>query len=95
MKHLRLQANGCARVPGLSLGLAGLLALGTVAGADQVVLTPVKDNTLFSLGTTSNGAGDAIFSGRVGPSGGNTVQRAVLAFDVAGALPPGATIVSA
>jgi hypothetical protein len=95
MKHLQLQANGCARVPGLSLGLAGLLALGAVAGADVVVLTPVKDNTLFSLGTTSNGAGDAIFSGRTGPPGGSTVQRAVLAFDIADAIGPGATIVSA
>jgi len=95
MKHLPLQPNGCARVPGLSLGLVGLLTLGTVAGADDVVLTPVKDNTLFSLGTTSNGAGDAVFSGRTGPSGGTTVQRAVLAFDIADAIPPGATIISA
>jgi hypothetical protein len=95
MKHLQLQANGCARGPGLSFCLAGLLAIGTVAGADVVVLNPVKDNTLFSLGTTSNGAGDAIFSGHTGPAGGSTVQRAVLTFDVADAIPPGATIVSA
>jgi hypothetical protein len=95
MKHLQTREKGCARMPVLSLGLAGLLAIGTGAGADVVALTPVKDNTLFSLGTTSNGAGDAVFSGRTGPSGGSTVQRAVLAFDVAAAIPPGATIVSA
>ncbi|MHC4348035.1 MAG: DNRLRE domain-containing protein [Planctomycetota bacterium] len=95
MKHLHFKANGCARGPGLSFCGAGLLAIGTVAGADVVVLTPVKDNTLFSTETTSNGAGDAIFSGRTGTAGGNTVQRAVLSFDVAGSVPPGATIVSA
>jgi hypothetical protein len=52
----------------------------------------VKDNTLFSTGTTSNGAGEFVFSGR---TGGGTMQRAVLAFDVAGALPAGAKITEA
>jgi hypothetical protein len=95
MRHLQLRTCGRAGVPGLTLGLAALLAVGAVAGADVVVLTPVKDNTLFSLGTTSNGAGDAVFCGRTGSAGGSTVQRAVLAFDVAGEIPAGATIVSA
>lgn len=78
--------------------LAGAVALApagaAMAGGDleHVSLIPVKDNTLFSLGTTSNGAGDAVFSGQTGMQ---TRQRAVMAFDVAGNVPAGATIVSA
>ncbi|MHC4218928.1 MAG: DNRLRE domain-containing protein [Planctomycetota bacterium] len=71
------------------------LAGGSIAAADVVVIEPVKDNTLFSTTTTSNGAGDAVLSGRVGPSGGSTIQRAVLAFDIVDAIPSGSTIVSA
>jgi hypothetical protein len=64
------------------------------AGADSatIVLAPAKDNTLFSTGTTSNGAGEFIFSGQ---TFGGVRQRAVLAFDVAGAIPGGATITGA
>jgi hypothetical protein len=62
--------------------------------ADTVTLGPVKDNTLFSTTTTSNGAGDGVFSGRTGGGGGGTTQRAVLAFDVAGSVPAGSTITS-
>ncbi|MHC4709527.1 MAG: DNRLRE domain-containing protein [Planctomycetota bacterium] len=86
-------------VPALLLligGLGGARAAArlSAAGANNstVVLTPVKDNTLFSTGTTSNGAGEFVFSGR---TGGGTMQRAVLAFDVAGALPAGAKITEA
>ncbi len=72
-----------------------ILALGSAATADSVVLPPAKDNTLFSTGTTSNGAGDAVFSGRTGARGGRVRQRAVLAFDVAGNVPARSTITSA
>jgi hypothetical protein len=85
-----------ARMPGSACGLIAVsLAIDTLAGADVVVLEPAKDNTLFSTTVTSNGAGDSIFSGRTGPAGSNTIQRAVLAFDVAAAVPAGSTIVSA
>ncbi|MHC4080414.1 MAG: DNRLRE domain-containing protein [Planctomycetota bacterium] len=77
-----------------ALTLLVLMAL--TAGADgdisTVALTPVKDNTLFSTGTTSNGAGESIFSGQ---TGGGIRQRAVLAFDVADAVPAGARITGA
>lgn len=77
------------------LGVLAVLTADLRARAETVTLTPTKDNTLFSTeGTTSNGAGEAIFSGRTGSAGGGTRQRAVLAFDVAGNIPAGATITS-
>ncbi len=76
---------------------AAVVLLGVTASltAETLTLTPAKDNTLFSTVATSNGAGDAVFSGRTGTSGGGTLQRAVLAFDVAAELPPGATVLGA
>ena len=57
----------------------------------QVTMTTIKDNTLYEdvAGALSNGAGDHMFTGRTG--GGSTV-RALVAFDVAGIVPAGATI---
>lgn len=68
-------------------GQQGLLA--------QLVLTPTKDNTLYesTTGTISNGAGDYLFAGQTNRAG--AIRRGVLAFDLAGKLPSGATIVSA
>lgn len=65
-----------------------------VTFADVVVLTATRDNTIFNNGN-SNGAGNAIFSGRTGPFGGEVVQRGLLAFNVADGVPAGATVVSA
>ena len=75
--------------------LVWLVSAGAVAGvvwADNVDLPAVKDNTLYSTTTTSNGAGTGMFCGRTGPAGGPTVQRSVIAFDVAGTLPAGSTV---
>jgi hypothetical protein len=74
--------------------LAILFAVTAPAGGDisTVVLAPAKDNTLFSTGTTSNGAGEFVFSGR---TGGGIMQRAVIAFDVESAVPAGARITGA
>ena len=55
-------------------------------------VSAAKDNTLYSTTTTSNGAGTGMFCGRTGPAGGPTVQRSVVAFDVAGAVPAGSTV---
>ena len=71
------------------------LSLGVVAApgwADTVYVPALKDNTLYSTETTSNGAGTGLFCGRTGPAGGPTVQRSVMAFDVAGAVPAGSTV---
>jgi hypothetical protein len=63
----------------------------------QVILNPVKDNTLYETtnGTTSNGAGDFLFIGRIATNGGGAKRRAVLKFDVASNIPVGALITSA
>lgn len=61
---------------------------------EEVDLNPIKDNTLYEheSGELSNGAGEGLFVGRVGPVGGGTIRRAVIAFDVAGTVPEGATV---
>lgn len=58
------------------------------------VLQPVRDNTLFedADGDTSNGAGPGLFCGRTSQG---RARRALLAFDVAASLPPGASVVDA
>jgi hypothetical protein len=71
-----------------------LAALGLSAFADQVTLEPLKDNTLIERvdGASSNGGGP-VFAGRTTREpAGLSIRRAVIAFDVAGAIPPGATV---
>jgi hypothetical protein len=62
--------------------------------AHKVTLHPIKDNTLFqnSLGSLSNGAGDHVFAGT---TLNGEIRRAVIEFDLTGALPAGARILSA
>jgi len=63
------------------------------AQAVEVVLNPSKDNTLFEeSGSESNGAGDFFFAGASGGNNNGAARRAVLAFDIADAIPAGATI---
>ena len=73
---------------------AVLLAVGgvsTEALAGSTTVVADRDNTLYELdaGNSSNGAGDYIFAGK---SGIGFVMRGLLRFDVAGAVPAGATI---
>jgi hypothetical protein len=75
------------------------LALAWFAGdtfADTVTLAPSKDATLIenTAGNLANGSGPALFAGR-NASSTQSLRRALLAFDVAAAVPPGSTIVSA
>lgn len=67
------------------------LALLTNAGADTVVLSPSKDNTLYSdlSGNLSNGAGQYLFAGT---NGLTQSQRALLSFALADSIPANATI---
>ncbi len=80
-------------------GLSGLvlLACSATSPAATVTLSPIKDNTLYenAQGLLSNGAGDHIFVGRTVQGVGQSIRRAVLAFDIAGHIPPGAVIESA
>lgn len=60
----------------------------------QVTIGPSKDNTLYEdiTGALSNGAGESFFVGRVNLTGQTLIRRGLLAFDVAGSVPSGATI---
>jgi len=74
------------------------LLLGTLvasAHGDLVQLVTSRDATLYEdpEGAVSNGGGGAMFAGRNSQTT-NSVRRALLAFDIAAAIPPGATITS-
>jgi spore coat protein A len=77
----------------------------SVLPADTVQLQPTRDNTLYEpiaqegFADRSSGAGQTMFTGTVkdadadpGPGTRPAVRRAVLAFDIAGSIPAGATI---
>jgi hypothetical protein len=59
-----------------------------------IILGPSKDNTLYQspAGNISNGAGSYFIAGRDGLMGGGAIRRGVIAFDIAGNIPAGATI---
>jgi hypothetical protein len=65
----------------------------SLANAGTVNIMPSKDNTLYEYdpaeGDHSNGAGFHLFAGE---NGQGEVRRGVLAFDIAGTIPPGSTI---
>lgn len=76
-----------------SLALAATLGAVSMAFSATLTFSPTKDNTLYENdGGLSNGRGAFLFSGRTNAFG---LRRAVLAFDVASAIPPGSTITSA
>jgi hypothetical protein len=78
-----------------SLALLPLLCAVAAAQADQVMLSASKDTTIYAEGNTlSNGAGNGIFAGRSGPNNNGAIRRALIAFDVAAAVPAGSTITS-
>ena len=81
----------------LAVTLAGALSgiVARPASAATISITSTKDNTLYEYdpaeGDTSNGAGFHFFAGE------NTmgeIRRGVLAFDIAGRIPPGSTIIA-
>lgn len=75
------------------LAVSALLALGLAppAPADEVTIQGDRDNTLFedASGSLSNGAGPVLFAGN---NGQDLARRALLRFDLAGAVPPGRRI---
>lgn len=81
--------------PRLSLPLAAALLLApSLTWADTATLTTSRDNTLYenATGSLSNGAGPGMFAGTNSAGG---IRRALIAFDIAGAIPAGSTIQSA
>jgi len=75
----------------VTLPIALLTVLAAVAHADVATLAPIHDNTLYedAEGDTSNGSGPGIFCGR---NSQGVTRRAVLAFDLTGAVPDGAQV---
>jgi hypothetical protein len=76
--------------------LAAAFALSARAAADEVTVSPSKDNTLIedATGSLSNGQG-SIFCGHTGPMAGGKTLRLVVAFNVAASVPAGSTITAA
>ena len=80
------------------LALILTTALGLVAGsmnAATISIIPSKDNTLYEYdpadGDTSNALGFHFFAGETAMG---ELRRGVLAFDIAGHIPPGSTIIA-
>ena len=79
--------------PALSSIALLLAALTLPVQAVTVALSPDKDNTIYQESPTfSNGGGNFIFAGT---RNGGAPRRSLLSFDVASAVPAGATINSA
>ena len=60
--------------------------------AATATLRPSKDNTIYGQTNLSNGAGEFLFAGSSGGNGGSRVLRSLIAFNLAGQIPAGATI---
>jgi len=81
----------------ISLALILTASLGCIAASSVnaaiINIMPSKDNTLYEYdpaeGDHSNGAGFHFFAGE---NGMGELRRGVLAFDIAGSVPPGSTI---
>jgi hypothetical protein len=75
---------------GVAAAVSGLMALPAVAGTETAILPPTRDTTLIesAAGGLGNGAGPALFVGRTSQQVGGR-RRALLHFDVAGAIPAG------
>ena len=81
----------------IAFGLFAFLAVPTAGVSEEVSLSPAKDNTLFesTTGNLSNGEGEFLFAGITGQSANRSARRALLSFDIAGAVPSDATITGA
>src|ERR1043165_733449 len=78
-----------------SLGIILIVsAIGGIGHADSILVPASKDNTLYqnATGDLSNGSGQYFFAGT---NGDGAIRRGLLAFDVAGIVPPGSTVTSA
>lgn len=92
LRIARRTRHGGQALPWLQLLTIALVAVSpSITSATTINLNPSKDNTLYEYVNTdlSNGAGFHLF---VGKTGQDYIRRAVLAFDIAGGIPPGSTI---
>ncbi len=76
------------------VSLAALLLLGTPLFADVVTLVANRDATIYNdgVGNRSDGASANFFAGRAGINTSWPVRRALVAFDVAAAVPAGSIV---
>jgi hypothetical protein len=77
--------------------VVALLVLSSpLALADVAVIPASKDATIFNdgVGAVASGAAKEFYAGLAGSNSSYPVRRALLAFDVAGAIPAGSTIQS-
>jgi len=80
----------------LALSLSAVVAAPAIGG--EMALVPIRDNTLYEVILQapdgeippSNGAGDYFFAGTTAMGG--EIRRGLLAFDIAGVIPPGSVI---
>lgn len=79
-----------------SVALLVVLGLAGAAGADTITIGASKNNTLVqsSTGSLGSGGAQAIFAGVTAQGSGVDRRRALIQFDIAGAIPAGATITS-
>lgn len=91
MDSRRIVANGSG-----FLFLLGCTIACEAALAATITLTPSQDNSLYQNQDRSNGTGDLVVgrTGQDGTAGPATIsiRRGLVAFDIAGSLPAGATI---
>jgi hypothetical protein len=86
-------------IPGTLVPLMLAAVLGgiapSLASATTININPIKDNTLYEFvpldGDRSNALGVHFFAGMTAES---LIRRGVLAFNIAGSIPPGSTITS-
>lgn len=84
------------RQTGFVLCVALAVCGGGLIAADTVNLNAIADATLYEGdGSLANGAGEHLFVGRTENRNGAVERRALLAFDVAGSIPSGASVTSA
>ena len=80
--------------------IAAIFLAAPSAAQQTVTLNPTRDNTVFEHpwpqgGETSNALGPGLYAGMSFLAMPERIRRALLHFDVAGALPAGATVVGA
>jgi hypothetical protein len=74
------------------LAIAGLVASQHLVAQESVTIEPAKDNSIYSEGNLSNGIGVHLLAGKTAATGGFSFRRALIQFDIASAVPAGATI---
>ena len=73
---------------------AGSIFFSFIHAQTTVNIVADRDNTMYSISGNSNGLGDYFFAGRSGPLNSNSLQRALLHFDLS-SIPAGSVISSA